>query len=111
MNIIKRITRTTANGIHRGERTHHHDHVIVPISLSVMKTIVNRPPKPIEPLVELPELLIIFLLYYGFIDGKTLQKRQPSTILSNDLSLKVRTDFEYHTSFKKFSADTTSTKV
>lgn len=38
---------TRLAGIQIGESTHHHDQLIVPISLSVMNTMVNRPVKPI----------------------------------------------------------------
>lgn len=43
----------TANEVQIGASTHHHDQSIKPVSLSVMKTMVRRPAKPIPPLDEL----------------------------------------------------------
>lgn len=36
--------------IQSGDSTHHHDHAITLVSLSVMNTMVSRPAKPIPPL-------------------------------------------------------------
>jgi uncharacterized Zn-binding protein involved in type VI secretion len=45
--ISNKINPTIATVIHIGENTHHHDHVITLHSFNVIKTIVNRPVKPI----------------------------------------------------------------
>lgn len=39
-----------------GERTHHHDHAMKPVSFKVMKTMVSRPTKPMPPVLEEDEL-------------------------------------------------------
>jgi len=49
--------------INIGESTHHHDQFIVPRSFNVIKTIVNKPVKPI-PLLDVDILLIIFLSFW-----------------------------------------------
>jgi hypothetical protein len=35
--------------IHRGDNTHTHGHVMLPVSLRAMKTTVRRPEKPTAP--------------------------------------------------------------
>lgn len=53
------ISRTpTARPIQSGESTHTHDHVITPVSLRTINTIVKRPVKPIP----VPVLLLLLLL-------------------------------------------------
>jgi hypothetical protein len=44
--------------IQMGDNTHHHDQSILPSSLSVMKTSVKTPVKPIPPDDEFDELLM-----------------------------------------------------
>ncbi len=34
-----------------GDRTHHHDQVMIPVSFRTIKAMVNSPVKPIPPLV------------------------------------------------------------
>jgi hypothetical protein len=46
-----------------GDNTHSHDQLMTCVSLRTMKTIVNRPPKPI-PELELDELDIILNFNY-----------------------------------------------
>jgi len=45
--IIIIIVNIIAIDIHNGNNTHHHDHVILPVSFNPIKRIVNNPPKPI----------------------------------------------------------------
>jgi hypothetical protein len=45
--------------IQMGDKTHHQDQAIFPISLSVMNTTVRRPAKPMLPDELLDELLMI----------------------------------------------------
>jgi hypothetical protein len=47
--------------ISRGDKTHHHDHAITPVSLSVMKTIVSSPTKPTPPEDELESDIMLFI--------------------------------------------------
>jgi len=53
--------RATITDIQIGDKTHHHDHVILPISFNTIKTIVKRPvnPIPLELLLE-PDLFCTF---------------------------------------------------
>ena len=53
---IARATNPTVSPIHRGERTHSHDQVIVPQSLSAVNKIVNAQQNPIC-IINLPFLL------------------------------------------------------
>jgi hypothetical protein len=59
--IIRMIASVSIKPTQRGASTHHHDHVIVPMSLSVMKTIVSNPRKPTPPLLELLLELLLLL--------------------------------------------------
>jgi hypothetical protein len=59
--------RTINIDIHMGDKTHHQDHVMIPISLRTINTIVNKPPKPI-PLEELLELLITLIFKLSYKD-------------------------------------------
>lgn len=36
-------------GIQRGQRTHHQDQAITPVSLNAMKSMARRPQKPMPP--------------------------------------------------------------
>jgi len=49
MPTIIKIMTTIAAPIQSGDKTHHHDHVILPINFNVIKTIVKSPTKPIPP--------------------------------------------------------------
>jgi hypothetical protein len=55
--IIAIMIRIMIIGIQIGLNTHHHDHVIVPMSLRTIKTIASNPQNPIPPL--LPEDLLM----------------------------------------------------
>jgi len=48
-------TMMIANSIHKGDKTHHHDHVMAPVSFNTIKTIARSPEKLI------PELLLLLL--------------------------------------------------
>ncbi len=50
------IPKVIAAPIHIGERTHHHDHPMKPVSFKVMKTMVSRPTNPMPPELEEDEL-------------------------------------------------------
>ena len=78
--------RTIAIGIHSGERTHHQDQVIVPISFRMIKTMARRPTNPIPPLEELDDVLINYsslIFRISIIDGlKTMATSlPPSTVI------------------------------
>jgi len=60
---------TMAAGIHTGASTHHHDHAITPVNLSVMNTIASRPLKPIPLEDELDWLGIESLLRHEHLVG------------------------------------------
>lgn len=61
MSPINRIANPRAKLIHRGDRTHSHDHVINPVSLRPMKSTVKRPANPIPP--DDVVVLLMFVLY------------------------------------------------
>lgn len=44
--------------IHSGDRTHHHDQSILPMSFSVMNTIASRPAKPMPDELDLVSAII-----------------------------------------------------
>jgi len=52
--------------IQSGDRTHHHDQVITPVSFNAMKRIVSNPEKPIPPLVA-ADLSDMNLFYHCFV--------------------------------------------
>lgn len=47
--MIKRIPIRIPNGSQSGEKTHHHDHVILPVSFNTIKMITKTPVKPMPP--------------------------------------------------------------
>jgi len=59
---IVNMTRATATEIHSGERTHHHDHVIYPVSFNPINSTVSRPVNP-NPLLLLLDSLIACTLF------------------------------------------------
>lgn len=69
---IKKTTRmivhTNKMLIHTGDSTHHHDHVILPSSFSVIKISVSSPVKPIPLLCADEELLMLAIqqITYNF---------------------------------------------
>lgn len=56
--MIISVARVIAKLIQSGESTHIHDHVIMPVSLRTINTMVKRPVKPIP----VPVLLLLLLL-------------------------------------------------
>lgn len=53
--------------IHIGDKTHHHDHDICPMSLRIINTIVKRPTNPTPPLDELDVFDISYpLLFHSY---------------------------------------------
>jgi hypothetical protein len=46
---ISRAENNTAHGIHKGDSTHHQDHVITPPNLSPMNNTAKREQNPIPP--------------------------------------------------------------
>jgi len=60
--IRAKIPRTTVKPIHSGESTQSHDHVMWPVSLRVMNTIVSRPRNPMPPLDDEDEEAMLFVV-------------------------------------------------
>jgi hypothetical protein len=63
MAMTSKIKTTRSAEIHIGERTHHHDQSMNPVSLSVMNTIVSNPVNPIPPLRLLLCVLLISVVH------------------------------------------------
>lgn len=53
------VNSTMAKLIHNGDKTHHHDQVIIPVSFRPMKRMVSRPAKPMPPLLAFFDSLTI----------------------------------------------------
>lgn len=59
---------TIAAGIHNGDSTHHHDHVIKFVSFKTIKAIVNKPAKPIPPeAVFVCDINVLFLYFKNWL--------------------------------------------
>ena len=80
MNTTRKITKTRAMLIHRGESTQIHFQVITPHNLRTMNAMVKRPPKPIPPLAVVV-FSLIFLLFFANILNKLLNVVYFSTYL------------------------------
>jgi len=62
---IAMINRTKAKLIQMGDRTHHHDHAIYPVSFRPMKSTVKRPTNPMPP--DDVVVLLLILLFYSSV--------------------------------------------
>lgn len=72
---ISKKIRTSPNGIHNGENTHHQFHAITPHSFNIIKANSKSDPKP-------PSLILIFIFCFLPVFIFSLSFRKSKTILS-----------------------------